>query len=409
MIRSFFVAAILVSCTGTSENGTDGTRVLHVTGSTSINKGLLPALAQEYERLNPGLSIEIEASDSGSGLRQLALGEVDIAAASRRHHPSEQEQALVNGIDLDAEASRQIVAVDVLALVVHPDNPLASLTYDQVIGVYCTRSTNSWDLLGQEEQPIRAVTREVGSGTRALFEDFFCGSAGLHSTIEARTPDELRSILSQDVNAIGFASMSEKSGKVLGLRPDPQSSAVQPSQANIIRGVYPLYRDLYLYSAGDPANEDVAGFLAFVDSPAGQEVVDEEGFVPLFLRPDRMDGPRPLRETIHFEPHGSALTPRSAARLRLLSKELSDRAGEYRHVVLEGYTDSQEEDASRLSTERAEAVSAVLKSELPELFIEVIPRGASNPLAPNATAHGRHRNRRVQIYLAEEEIDKPPQ
>ena len=137
-----------------------------------------------------------------------------------------------------------------------------------------------------------------------------------------------------------------------------------------------------------------------------QEIVDEEGFVPLFLRPDRMDGPRPLRETVHFEPHSSTITPRSQARLKLLGKELKDRAGEYRHVVLEGYTDSQESEPQTLSEERAQAVAQTLKADLPDLFFEVIPRGASNPLAPNATPHGRHRNRRVQVYLAEEEVEE---
>ncbi|MCO4746179.1 MAG: substrate-binding domain-containing protein [Proteobacteria bacterium] len=405
MIRSLLVGMLLVGCAGPTADEDDGKRVVRVSGSTSVNARLLPALAAEYERLHPDVTFEITQGDSGTGLMGLANQEVDIAAATRRHHPTEQEQALVNGIDLSASEAQQIVAVDVLALVVHPANPLASLTYDQVIGIYCTRATDSWDLLGHEEQPIRAVTRDVGSGSRALFDDFFCGPAGLHPSIEGRSSEELAAILTSDPNAIGYASMSDKPGKVLGLRPDPQSPAVQPSQANIIRGVYPLYRDLYLYRAPNAANDDVAGFFDFIESPAGQEIVDEEGFVPLFLRPDRMDGPRPLRETIHFEPHGSALTPRSQARLRLLSKELRDRAGEYRHVVLEGYTDSKEENPEQLSTERAEAVSAVLKTELPELFIEVIPRGSANPLAPNATPHGRHRNRRVQIYLAEEEAE----
>lgn len=408
MYRVAWMATLAIACTGTpsSDPTPPGAKVIRIAGSSSLTTRLLPALAEEYTRLHPNVRFEVNRTQSGAGIRSLLEGEVDLAAAGRSHHPSEQEQALVYGIDLKKDDARHLVAVDVVALTIHPDNPISSLTYDQVIGIYCTRQTDSWDLLGLEEAPIRAITRGIGSGTRALFEDFFCGPRGIHELIETRNSPDMANILAVDPNALGYTTMADQPGKVLGLRPDAESPAIQPSQANIIRGVYPLYRDLYLYTNPDKASAEVRDFIAFIDSPAGQEIVDEEGFVPLFLRPDRMDGPRPLRETVHFEPHSSTITPRSQARLKLLGKELKDRAGEYRHVVLEGYTDSQESEPQTLSEERAQAVAQTLKADLPDLFFEVIPRGASNPLAPNATPHGRHRNRRVQVYLAEEEVEE---
>ncbi|TNE84257.1 MAG: hypothetical protein EP330_30085 [Deltaproteobacteria bacterium] len=408
MVRIILAGMLLAGCGDAQAPQTsESQRVIRIAGSSSVNDKLMPALAAEYQRLHPEVSFEITSGGSGAGMRALLDGEVELAAASRGHTPSEQEQASVNGIDLDAEGVRHVVAVDVVALTVHPDNPLEAMTYDQVIGVYCTHGTDSWDLLGQEERPIRALTRDTSSGTRALFEDFFCGPSGIHDRIEVRSTTEMLSIVREDTSAIAYASMAEEPGKIVGLRPDSQSPAVKPSQANIIRGIYPLYRDLYVYSSPKSMSEDARAFLEFIDSPAGQEIVDEEGFVPLFLRPDRMDGPRPMRETIHFEPHSSQLTTRSQARLKVLAEELKERSSDFRHVVLEGYADSHEEEPERLSSERAAAVEAALKTELPDLFFETIPRGASNPLAPNATPHGRHRNRRVQIYLAEEEVDTP--
>ena len=75
--------------------------------------------------------------------------------------------------------------------------------------------------------------------------------------------------------------------------------------------------------------------------------------------------------------------------------------------MLEGYTDSQEEDPTSLSQSRAEVVRDLLKEDLPGLFFEIIPRGAVRPIAPNETPFGRQQNRRVQIYLGEEEKDDP--
>jgi outer membrane protein OmpA-like peptidoglycan-associated protein len=119
-----------------------------------------------------------------------------------------------------------------------------------------------------------------------------------------------------------------------------------------------------------------------------------------------MDEPRPLRETIHFEPGSSTPNQRSLARLKLLVDELHERTGEYRHVVLEGYTDTEEPDAEGLSEARAGAVKAMLEKELPGTYFEIIPRGSVNPIAPNATPYGRQQNRRVQIYLAAEEREE---
>ena len=98
-------------------------------------------------------------------------------------------------------------------------------------------------------------------------------------------------------------------------------------------------------------------------------------------------------------------TLRSQARLGQLVHELRDRAGEYNHVILEGYTDAQESNPAALSRKRAQVVEERLKIELPGLFYEIIPRGAEHPIAPNETPYGRQRNRRVQIYLAEDEAE----
>lgn len=380
----------------------EGRPVLHIAGTDAVMTRLLPALTETHVRSVGTLDFDLVHEDASDAFRDMLAGGADLVATSRKHMPAEEEQAKANGYSLAAEGSSHIVAVDVVALATHPFNSVDSLSYDQVIGIFCSGSIDSWSFLGLDDRPLRAVSLPPRSGTRALFEDFFCGPSGIHSGVEILEEAALAKALATDPNAVGYLSMAAIEGKVLGLRPDALGPPTQPSQQNIIRGAYPLYHDLYLYSPG-PAEGHAADFLDWIASPAGQEVVDEARFVPLFLRPTRLDEPRPLRETIHFEPGSSVPNQRSEARLEMLADELEERAGEYRHIVLEGYTDPHEPNATELSYARAETVKKLLEKDLPGLFFEIIPRGASNPIAPNETPYGRQRNRRVQIYLAEEE------
>jgi len=365
---------------------------------------LAPQLAEAHARTSSGVQFSLSPSDSAEGFRALLSGEADFAASTRAPTFAEQNQAKENGYDL--AQSGHIIGVDVIAISTHGSNPLDSLTYDQVIGIFCSNAIDNWSYLGRDDQPIRVVALPPHSGTRALFEDFFCGPKGFHRNVEIGESSKISEILGTDTSAISFISMSHRAGKTMALRPEAQAKAVVPSKKNIIRGVYPLAQDLVLYS-GEELSEPAESFLDWIKSPAGQDVVDEAHFVPLFLRPELMDEPRPLRETIHFEPGSSRPTSRSIARIGLLIEELRERVGEHNHIVLEGYTDNREADPRELSEKRAATVKDILSEALPDRFFEIIPRGKVHPIAPNETPFGRQRNRRVQIYLADEEVQVP--
>lgn len=369
-------------------------------GPESISRKLLPGLTEAFGRQHQTRFKVFSLGENG-GLRQLLDREIDAAVSSRDATPSEEDQAKVSGFTFDSPESRHIVGVDVVAVGVHPRNPLESLTYDQVIGIFCTHSIDNWSFLGSDDKPIRALIREPGSGTRALFEDFFCGPQGLHPSLEVASSTQIATALAEDPTAISFVSLSEGTGKLLSLRVQPSAPPVRPSQDNIVRGVYPLFGDLYVYTRGAPTGP-LAEFLSWVESPNGQEIIDELRFIPLSLRPEQLDAARPLRETVQFEVDSSLPNQRSRARLQLLVNELRER--QYRHVILEGYTDDREADPYRLSQLRAESVRTLLVDVMPELYVEIIPRGPKDPIAPNDTPFGRQVNRRVQVYLAEEEV-----
>jgi phosphate transport system substrate-binding protein len=407
MVTPALAAALLASCSSPeSTTPTDDRPVLRLAGSEVLSETLLPELAETHTRARGTLRFSIKKGAADDGIPYLLSGDVDVVATITPHRARDEAQAKQNGFSLEAEGARQIVGVDVIALAVHSSNPTDSLTYDQVIGIFCEgpNRVDNWSFLGQEARPIRAVTPDIHDGTRMVFEDFFCGGKGLSQQVEILNAQAIQNALESDATVISYVSLNQESGKVLGLRPDAAAPAVRPSQQQVIRGAYPLYRDVYLYTRG-PATGAAEAFVDWVMSPAGQDVVDENHFVPLFLRPERLDEPRPLRETVHFEPGSSEPNQRSSARLRLLVEELRERAGAYQHVVLEGYTDSREGEATALSQQRAEAVRDLLAKELPGVYFEIIPRGARNPIAPNETTYGRQRNRRVQVYLAEEEVN----
>jgi len=401
---SMVAIALLAACTSQAPpEPVDDRPVLTLGGAEAFTARLLPALAESFTRARNTHRFQIRRTDD-DGMSSLLDGQLDVVATSRPHRSRDQDQARENGFNLEAEGARHIIGVDVIALAVHASNPADSLTYDQVIGIFCEGDNriDNWSFLGQEDRPVRVVSADISSGTRMLFEDFFCGGRGLGQHVEVLNAQAIATALESDQTVISYVSMNEEAGKVLGLRPDAAQPPIRPSQQQVIRGAYPLYRDIFMYTQG-PATGDVGSFIDWVMSPAGQDVIDEQRFVPVFLRPENLDEPRPLRETIHFEPGSSEPNQRSSTRLGLLVDELKERAGAYQHVVLEGYTDNQEPDRIALSRKRAETVRATLAAELPGTYFEIIPRGDDNPIAPNQTSYGRQRNRRVQIYLAEEE------
>ncbi|MCB9673639.1 MAG: substrate-binding domain-containing protein [Alphaproteobacteria bacterium] len=377
--------------------------LLRIGGSDTMTHALVPALVDAHRTSKHTLDFEVTGGGSGAGFRQLLDGTLDVAASTRPHHDAENDQAKQLGFSLSSRGARTVIGVDVVAVVVHPSSPIRSLTYDQVIGIFCDKTIDDLSFLGLGNGPIRPVTRDLKSGTRSLFEDFFC-SKGIHARIEMMSSEEFASAVGSDPSVISFASMAEGLGRTVPLRPVTESPPIEPSVKNIANGSYPLYRDLYLYTAG-PASGNAKQFIDWVLSPAGQDIMDEQRFVPIYHRTKDFDGPRPLRETIHFESGEAMPNQRSMARIQLLVQELQQKGSKGQHIVLEGFTDSEEANPADLSRQRAETVRDLLDQQLEGMFFEIIPRGSIRPLAPNSTTYGRLRNRRVQIYLADEEAD----
>ncbi len=250
---------------------------------TLVNLAL--AWAEAYRDVDSALSIAVTGGGSGTGIAALINGTVDIANASRQMKETEIEAALVN----DIEPIEFTVAVDALAVIIHPDNPVDQLTLAQLADIYTGRITN-WSEIGGQDAAIVLLSRETNSGTHVYFlekvvrlgdkenEDIFAPQTLLMPSSVGIT-SELR----RNPNAIGYDGLGyvdQAHEKVLAIAKDATEPYIFPSAETGADGSYPLARGLYMYTAGEPTGV-VAEYLDWVMGVAGQEIVMQLGFVPL--------------------------------------------------------------------------------------------------------------------------------
>jgi phosphate transport system substrate-binding protein len=249
---------------------------------TLVNLAL--AWAEAYQEVDPTVSISVTGGGSGTGIAALINGTVDVANASRPMKAEEIEAAQENGID----PHEFVVAIDALAVIVHPDNPVDELTIDELSDIYTGRIT-SWQEVGGNDAPIVLLSRETNSGTHVYFlEEVVRKGDGDNTDIFA--PQTLlmpssvgiSSEIRRNPNAIGYDGLGyvTEHEKVIAVARNDDSPYVLPTVDTASDGSYPLARDLFMYSAGEPI-EVIADYLDWIKGPEGQAIVALLGFVPL--------------------------------------------------------------------------------------------------------------------------------
>jgi phosphate transport system substrate-binding protein len=209
---------------------------------------------------------------------------VNIANASRRIKPKEIENAQANGI----EPFEIVIAQDAIAIIVNPDNPVDKLTMEQISAIYSGEFTN-WKEVGGEDRPIVRLSRETNSGTHVYFLEQVLrlgekDSDLLFSTTTLLLPSSEGIIkeVSQNPNAIGYDGLGyvTKEVKVLAVAQHEGREYFFPSPDTVNSGEYPIARELYMYSAGEPQGP-LKEYLEWIRSSEGQKIVTDLGFVPI--------------------------------------------------------------------------------------------------------------------------------
>lgn len=276
-------AACTRSSGGASAASDSGSQTIQNKGSdTMVNLAL--AWAEAYRAQQPDVAIAVTGGGSGTGIAALINGTVDIANASREMKDGEIEQARAQGI----EPIEHLVAIDALAIIVNPANPIDRLTIDQLADIFTGRITN-WQELGGDDAPIILVSRETNSGTHVYFldevvrkgasdnEDIFAPQTMLMPSSVGITSEIQRNPHAIGYDGLGYVTEHEK---LIAVARDADSTYVLPSVQSGADGSYPIARGLYMYTAGEPTGS-IADFITWIAGPAGQQIVADLGFVPL--------------------------------------------------------------------------------------------------------------------------------
>ena len=283
MKRIALALLLLTTITGCDSNPAQQAapvQTLSIKGSDTMVH-LVSSWTEEFMKAHAEADISVTGGGSGTGIAALINGTTDICAASRGMKEKEQKLAADNKVS-PVEIP---VARDGIVLIVHPANPVHSLTIDQLRLIY-TGKVSNWKEVGGPDSPILLLSRESSSGTFVFFQEHvlnkedFSPSARLLPGTSA-----LVQAVAADRGAIayvglGFAAEAKGTVKTLGVQASGQASPVVPSEETVRSGAYAVSRPLFFYTNGAP-KDTAKQFIDFCLSPAGQKIVRDTGYVPV--------------------------------------------------------------------------------------------------------------------------------
>ena len=414
--------------------------VLRIQGSNTVGARLAPALVEglfqqhglREVRSLPGereneqrvtardaqghlLQVDIAAHGSSTGFTALQAGHAELAASSRPVKDSEVAAMAAFG-DLRDAGAEQVIALDGLAIIVHPDNPLQQLNTADLAKLFSGELDN-WQALGGADAPIRLYARDDQSGTYDTFKELVLAANGkrLHADAQRFESNTLLSAAVQaDRQGIGFVGLdSVGQAKALAISAG-EARALLPSENSVATEDYPLSRRLFLYGRPDAGNPWAQRLIEFAHSAQGQQIVQRVGFVAQAVRamqiapdPRMPQGYRQLaaqaqRLSVNFRfQEGSAQLDNKALRDIQRVAAYLDAHGKLQHsATLVGFGDAKH-DAQRaelLSRLRAMAVRRELARN-GVIVRDLVGYGDELPVATNSAENGRIRNRRVEVWL----------
>lgn len=264
--------------------------VITIKGSdTMVN--LAQKWAEEYMKLHPEVSIQVTGGGSGTGVAALLNKTTEIANSSRDLKSSELEEAKTKGVTPVVHN----VALDGIAVIVHPESKVDNLTIKQVSDIFSGKITN-WKQVGGADLPITLYGRENSSGTYEFFKEHVLGKVD-GKQVDYSTATQvlqgtaaLGEAVARDKKGIGYGGVgyfaARNDVKILHIKKDENSPAYSPAENNkvnydlIWNGDYSISRYLFCFTNGEAAGK-VKDFMDFVVSPEGQKVVESMEYIPL--------------------------------------------------------------------------------------------------------------------------------
>jgi phosphate transport system substrate-binding protein len=265
-LMAFLMGIILLSVTlGTSACSVWGTGVVRVSGSTTLLPLVLEG-ADRYMNVYSDKTILVQGGGSSMGIAQVKESIVDIANSSRDLKPEEDDGRLVD----------HPIALDVIAIVVHPDVSANNLSHEQVKDIFTGKITN-WREVGGADEPIMVVVRDRASGTREMFDqEALDKENSVDSAIECNSNGIVRETIAATRNSIGYISIGYVNSSIKSISYD----GVAPGMETAKDGSYTLSRYLHMYTHGEalPAAQD---FIDYILSEDFQMDVVARDYIPV--------------------------------------------------------------------------------------------------------------------------------
>jgi phosphate transport system substrate-binding protein len=418
----------------------DGAPVLRIQGSNTIGAQLGPALvaglldkqgagsiqqqpgAQPNEIRVTGLlpsgqkvTIDIAAHGSSTGFAALKTGQADLAASSRPIKNAEISELAGLG-DLRSQDAEQVIAIDGVAVILHPANPVRQLSINQLAKIF-SGEIHDWEQLGGTGGAIHLYARDQQSGTFDTFNELVLSRFGKTLARDARrfeSSEGLSDDVSNDRQAIGFIGLPYvRRAKAVAII-DGESKPMLPSISLIATEDYPLSRRLYFYLPPDSKQRWAKALVRFAQSPQGQSIVAQNGFVAQTVQAVKVRATAEMpadyqnltreaeRLSVNFRfAQGSAsLDTKARLDLKRVVDYLKAHDKLNQKVTLVGFGDAKSDPsrAQLLSKLRAMAVRReLLKGDV--ILRDVRGFGDEMPVATNDVDEGRIKNRRVEVWV----------
>ena len=260
------IGAVFAGCgAGASDNSTGNAGGTVTTdGSTSMSK-VIGALSETYES-DTGITVTYNATGSGSGIQAVQEGRCDIGLSSRSLKDEEKAKGL----------EETTLALDGIALVVNPENPVSDLDLETISKIY-TGEISNWKDVGGNDSDIVLIGREAGSGTRDGFESITYTTDKCQYRQELTSTGDVIATVASNPNAIGYASLSAVKDSVKALK----VAGVAPSEETVKDGSYVVQRPFVLVTVKDKAlSENAKKFMEFVTSKSANDIISGAGVVP---------------------------------------------------------------------------------------------------------------------------------
>jgi phosphate transport system substrate-binding protein len=265
------ILALLLFLTAGWTGSAEAAKGITIDGSTTVGpiaKSFAAYFMKKYQ-----VSVTVSESGSGNGAKSLINGSCDIADMSRSMKSQEIAAAKSKGITPVAS----VVALDGLAMIVHPSNPVLNLTDAQIADIFSGRIKN-WKQVGGPNFPIVVIQRESNSGTQETFKELVMKKGAVVSSAETQASNgAVKSRVSQTRGAIGFVGLGYLDSTVKKV----SVNGVLPASATVKNGSYKLARELYMYTNGRPAGM-IARFVDLPKTTDGRRIIQELGFVPKY-------------------------------------------------------------------------------------------------------------------------------